>query len=84
WITQLIAFAAIYWITIQIAKKKNPPMMKQLPTTKGWKKIIRGSWPLFTAAIVLAVLNALTLAVRGNPWGITSAFALWGGKAMMA
>ncbi len=84
WIIQLIAFAAIYWITIQIAKKKNPPMMKQLPTTKGWKKIIRGSWPLFTAAIVLAVLNALTLAVRGNPWGITSAFALWGGKAMMA
>lgn len=84
WIVQLIAFAAIYWITIQIAKKKNPPMMKQLPTTKGWKKIIRGSWPLFTAAIVLAVLNALTLAVRGNPWGITSAFALWGGKAMMA
>ena len=84
WIIQLIAFAAIYWITIQIAKKKNPPMMKQLPTTKGWTKIIRGSWPLFTAAIVLAVLNALTLAVRGNPWGITSAFALWGGKAMMA
>ncbi|PLR76232.1 hypothetical protein CU633_16825 [Bacillus sp. V3-13] len=83
-LVQLVAFALIYWVTVQIAKKKNPPMMKPLPTTTGWKKIIRGSWPLFTAAIVLAVLNALTLTVRGNPWGITSAFALWGGKAMMA
>ncbi|KEZ54461.1 YeeE/YedE family protein [Metabacillus indicus] len=82
-IVQLALFALIYWITIQIAKKKNPPMMKQLPTVKGWKKILRGSWPLFTAAIILALLNALTLSIRGNPWGITSAFALWGGKALM-
>lgn len=84
WLVQLAMFALIYWITIQIAKKKNPPMMKPLPTTNGWKKVIRGSWPLLTAAIVLAVLNALTLTVRGTPWGITSAFALWGGKALMA
>ncbi|GGB52829.1 YeeE/YedE family protein [Fictibacillus barbaricus] len=83
-VVQLALFALIYWITIQIAKKKNPPMMKPLPTTLGWKKVLRGSWPLFTAAIVLALLNALTLAVKGSPWGITSAFALWGGKAMMA
>ena len=82
-IVQLILFAAIYWITVQIAKKKTPPMMKPLPTTTGWKKMFRGSWPLFTAAIVLALLNALTLAVKGSPWGITSAFALWGGKALM-
>ncbi|MGX1193700.1 YeeE/YedE family protein [Metabacillus sp. SLBN-84] len=83
-IVQIAVFALIYWITIQIAKKKNPPMMKQLPTVKGWKKILRGSWPLFAAAIILALLNALTLSIRGNPWGITSAFALWGGKALMA
>lgn len=84
WVVQMVAFAVIYWITVQLAKKKNPPMMKQLPTTTGWKKVIRGSWPLFAAAIILALLNALTLTVRGNPWGITSAFALWGGKALMA
>ncbi|MBD1381129.1 YeeE/YedE family protein [Bacillus sp. IB182487] len=84
WIVQMILFGLIYYVTVQIAKKKNPPMMKPLPTTSGWKKIIRGSWPLFAAAIILALLNALTLAVRGTPWGITSAFALWGGKALMA
>jgi uncharacterized protein len=84
WVIQMIAFAVIYWITLQIAKKKKPPMMKPLPTTTGWKKVFRGSWPMFTAAIILAVLNALVLTVRGNPWGITSAFALWGGKLLMA
>ncbi|MED1864481.1 YeeE/YedE family protein [Fictibacillus nanhaiensis] len=83
-VVQLALFAFIYWITVQIAKKKKPPMMKPLPTTVGWKKVLRGSWPLFAAAIVLALLNALTLTVKGSPWGITSAFALWGGKAMMA
>ena len=80
WAIQIVLFAVIYWITIQIAKKKNPPMMKPLATTTGWRKVLRGSWPLFVAAIVLALLNALTLTVRGTPWGITSAFALWGGK----
>ncbi|CAM3965938.1 putative Conserved Transport (YeeE/YedE family) [Lederbergia lenta] len=84
WLLQMILFGAIYWITTKIAKKKNPPMMKPLPTVQGFKKIIRGSWPLFAAAIILAILNALTLTIRGNPWGITSAFALWGGKALMA
>ncbi|MBT2690134.1 YeeE/YedE family protein [Bacillus sp. ISL-47] len=84
WVVQMALFALIYWITLQIAKKKNAPMMKALPTTTGFKKILRGSWPLFAAAIVLALLNALTLTIKGSPWGITSGFALWGGKALMA
>ncbi|MBM4760793.1 YeeE/YedE family protein [Bacillus sp. B15-48] len=84
WAIQLCAFALIYWLCVQFAKKKNPPMMKPLATTTGWKKIVRGSWPLFGAAIVLALLNALTLMVKGSPWGVTSGFTLWGGKALMA
>lgn len=83
-VVQLVLFAMIYWATLLIAKKRKAPAMKALPTTTGWKKVLRGSWPLFAAAIVLALLNALTLTVRGTPWGITSAFALWGGKALMA
>jgi uncharacterized membrane protein YedE/YeeE len=84
WAVQIVVFGIIYWMTILIAKKKNPPMMKPLPTIQGWKKMFRGSWPLYTAAIILALLNALTLTIRGNPWGITSAFALWGGKILVA
>ncbi|MCA1056445.1 YeeE/YedE family protein [Rossellomorea aquimaris] len=81
WAVSILLFGFIAWVTLRIEKKKNPPRMATLPTAKGWRRVLRGSWPLFTAAIVLAVLNALTLMTRGNPWGITSAFALWGSKA---
>lgn len=84
WAVQLGIFALIYLATLQIAKRRKPPMMKPLKTTTGWKKVFRGAWPLFAAGIILAILNALVLAVRGTPWGITSAFALWGGKAAQA
>lgn len=84
WIVQLALFGLIYFALVQYAKRRNPPMMKPLATTSGWKKVFRGSWPLFAAGIILAILNAAVLAVRGTPWGVTSAFALWGGKALQA
>ncbi|MTH52853.1 YeeE/YedE family protein [Bacillus mangrovi] len=82
-VLQLVLFAVIYWVIVQFAKRKNPPMIKPLPKAAGWKRIFRGSWPLYTAAIVLAILNALILTIRGEPWGITSAFSLWGSKLLM-
>lgn len=54
--------------------------MAPVPSETGWKRVFRGSWPLFAAAIALALLNALTLLTRGQPWGVTSAFTLWGSK----
>ncbi|MFC3419398.1 YeeE/YedE family protein [Salinicoccus hispanicus] len=81
WIVSIVLFGLIAWITVIIEKKRKSPKMAPLPTAQGWKRIFRGFWPLFAAAIVLAVLNALTLMTRGTPWGITSAFALWGSKA---
>ncbi len=83
WAVSIALFALITWITIFIEKKRKPPKMAPVPSTKGWKRILRGSWPLFAAAIALAVLNALTLMTRGAPWGVTSAFALWGSKIAM-
>ncbi|QKS70034.1 YeeE/YedE family protein [Paenalkalicoccus suaedae] len=80
WAVSIALFGLIAWITLVVERRKNAPKMAPLPTDSGWKRIFRGSWPLFTAAIVLAVLNALTLMTRGTPWGITSAFALWGSK----
>lgn len=84
WIVQMMVFAAIFALTYIIGKKRRPPFIKPISSGKGWIRIIRGSWPLWVAAILLAVLNAITLMVRGNPWGVTSAFALWGSKAAMA
>lgn len=39
---------------------------------------------LVGGAVGLAVLNFATLLVAGRPWGITSAFALWGAKLAVA
>ena len=82
WVVSLLIFGAIAAVTIFIEKKRNSPKVAPLPSAKGWKRIFRGSWPLFAAAVALAVLNALTLMTRGQPWGITSAFALWGSKVL--
>ena len=80
WALSLILFALIAWVTLVVEKKTKAPKMAPVPTESGWRRIFRGSWPLFAAAIVLAILNALTLLTRGQPWGITSAFSLWGSK----
>ncbi|WP_434353136.1 YeeE/YedE family protein [Psychrobacter sp. HD31] len=80
WAVSLVIFATIAGLTLWVEKKKNPPKMAQLPTTKGLARVVRGSWPLWAGAIALAVLNALTLMTRGEPWGVTSAFTLWGSK----
>ncbi|MEC5424845.1 YeeE/YedE family protein [Virgibacillus sp. C22-A2] len=80
WALSIALFSLIAWITLVVEKKKKAPKMAAVPSATGWKRILRGSWPLFAAAIALAVLNALTLMTRGTPWGITSAFALWGSK----
>jgi hypothetical protein len=48
---------------------------------EGWRKWLHGPWPLAAGAIGLAVVNVATLGIAGRPWGVTSAFALWGAKA---
>jgi uncharacterized protein len=83
-VVQLAVCALIYLAVSWISKKRNAPFRKPVPTTRGWKRIIRGSWPLWTAAVLLAVLNSLTLFFSGKPWGITSAFVLWGSKILQA
>ncbi|PBB06517.1 YeeE/YedE family protein [Salimicrobium humidisoli] len=83
WVLSLAIFGLVALITLWVEKKKRPPKQAPVPSVRGWKRILRGSWPLFAAAIILAVLNALTLMTRGSPWGVTSAFALWGSKVAM-
>jgi len=46
--------------------------------------LLRGPWPLLLGALALAVLNAVTLALTGGPWGITWGFTLWGAKTAAA
>ena len=46
------------------------------------QRLLQGPWPLYWGALALALLNVLTLLLSGQPWGETSAFALWGSKAL--
>jgi uncharacterized protein len=75
-----IVFGLIAWITIVIEKRRHGKLVAahvQPPHTSPW---LHGPWPLLAGALALAVLNFATLALSGRPWGITSAFALWGAK----
>ena len=51
---------------------------------KGKSSWLRGPWPLLAGALALALLNFTTLYLAGRPWGITSAFALWGGSVLQS
>ena len=42
--------------------------------------LLRGPWPKTWGAVALSVVSILTLVTLTHPWGITSAFALWGAK----
>ena len=46
--------------------------------------ILHGPWPLVAGALGLAAVNVATLLLAGRPWGVTSAFALWGSKIVEA
>jgi uncharacterized membrane protein YedE/YeeE len=75
----LVVIAAI---AEAIIRKRRPPALEAVPSANGVTRVIRGSWPIWTGAALLAVLNALVLLTTGRPWGVTSAFRLWASKIM--
>ncbi|SFB48786.1 hypothetical protein SAMN03159496_04227 [Rhizobium sp. NFR07] len=77
----LAIFAAIAAITVVVEKKRNGALEQAPPSPRhGLARYLRGPWPLVFGAIALVILNFATLALAGRPWGVTSAFALWGAK----
>lgn len=78
----LAIIATIAVVAELIIRRRRPPAIEAVPSTVGIARILRGSWPLWAGAIVLAVLNALVLLTTGRPWGVTSAFRLWASKIM--
>ncbi len=79
-VVSLAVMGLIALATVAIARRKNPPPTGRPPAARGLARALRGSWPLWVGAVTLAALNALTLVIKGSPWGITSGFALWGSK----
>ncbi|WP_297860335.1 YeeE/YedE family protein [Meiothermus sp.] len=67
-----------------IVRKRRPPLLFQPPGPQGWARVLRGTWPLWVAALVLAALNGAVLYVSGRPWGVTYGLTLWGSQAVEA
>jgi uncharacterized membrane protein YedE/YeeE len=77
----LAIFAVIAGITVLVEKRWHGTLEKEPPAPRhGLARLLRGPWPLVIGAVALALLNFATLSIAGRPWGITSAFALWGAK----
>lgn len=76
----LLVTAGITAVTWVVARRRTPPPVERPPSARGIARVLRGSWPMWVGALVLAGLNAAVLFVSAAPWGVTSAFALWGSK----
>jgi uncharacterized protein len=81
---QLAFIGAVVLASLAISRRRNPPPVAEKPSATGFSRVVRGTWPLWVGALVLAGLNGATLLVAGSPWGVTGAFALWGSKIAMA
>ena len=81
-IISLGAFGAIGYLTLRLERRRHGRVIDpDADKSLAW---LRGPWPLIAGAIGLTVVNIATLLLAGRPWGVTSAFALWGAKAAIA
>jgi uncharacterized membrane protein YedE/YeeE len=79
----LIVFAAIAALTIVFERRRHGALLPPR-TSRLTAHVLRGPWPIVAGAAGLALVNILTLWLAGRPWGVTSAFALWGAKTLSA
>ncbi|MEM9631000.1 MAG: YeeE/YedE family protein [Pseudomonadota bacterium] len=66
--------------TLHIERQAHGEIAAPRPT----QSFLAGPWSPMLGAVMLAVVGIATFVVVGRPWGITSAFALWGGKLFHA
>ena len=77
---QLIFIGLLYILCSSLDKKRNTVINHSDIFLSSGFNVIKGPWPLFLGAILLAILNFLMLNIAGHPWSVTFAFGLWGAK----
>ena len=75
----LLIFAGVWYISVLYEKKRNENVVSE---PRSGFSALKGPWPLIAGALALVLVQVATLLLAGRPWGVTSAFALWGAKAV--
>ena len=73
----LLLFGGVWFATLLYEKKKHGEVITE---PRSGFSVLRGPWPLIAGALALVLVQLATLVLAGRPWGVTSAFALWGAK----
>ena len=79
---QLGACALLALLSWWVERRRRGAPLRTPAPPLGWRRLVQGPWPLAAGAVLLALLNLVTLVLAGHPWTITWAFTLWGGKAL--
>jgi hypothetical protein len=74
-------FGAVALATVGIERRVHGTLVGAgAPPHRGWRRLLRGPWPLIAGGLALAGLNIATLAVSGHPWSVSFGYTLWGAK----
>ncbi|MCC3859997.1 YeeE/YedE family protein [Pseudemcibacter aquimaris] len=80
----LLICALIVLATLHFEKKRHGRILKN-ETDNSFSSIadvLKGNWPILAVVGGLVLANFLTLSLAGRPWGVSSAFSLWGAKML--
>jgi hypothetical protein len=80
-VISLALFAAVYMASAAWEKRRHGSLLADREGVSAYT-FLRGPWPLLAGALALAGVNIATLLLAGRPWGVTSAFALWGSQLL--
>jgi hypothetical protein len=78
-VISLVLFAGVYMASAAWEKRRHGSLLADREGVSAYT-FLRGPWPLLAGALALAGVNIATLLLAGRPWGVTSAFALWGSQ----
>ena len=78
---QLAVFGAIFALSVVLERRRHGRLEEQAPHDLPLRRrLLQGPWPLIWGAVLLALLNAATLALAGHPWTVSFGYTLWGAE----
>ena len=77
----LIVLLGAIWL---YSHRREVRLHGRLQSPRETGSFLLGPWSLLLGAAAIALVSVATLVLLGRPWGITSAFTLWGAKVASA